>query len=92
LHLAHPVGEIRLRWLIALLIALRIALLIAIALLRVEGILAAGTHLRIGTDSLTTIGAAYHEHPHFRTRDIRRRPEGEFRSQHAGDHVQERRR
>jgi hypothetical protein len=76
LHLAHPVRQILLRWLVSLLIAL----LIPISLLRAEGILAAGTHLRVGTNGLTTIGAAYHEHPHFRTRDIRRRPEAEFRS------------
>jgi hypothetical protein len=64
-----------LRWLIAL--------LIPIALLRAQGILAARTDLRVGTNGLTTIRATYHEHPHFRTRGIRRRPEAEFRSQHA---------
>src|SRR5262249_1567305 len=78
LHLAHPVGKVRLCWLL-------IALRISIALLRGKRTLAARAHLRVGTDSFSAIGAAYHEHPHFRTRAIMRRPEGEFRSQHAGD-------
>jgi hypothetical protein len=68
LHLAHPVRKVRLCWLlIPLLIPLLISLRISIALLRGKRTLAARTYLRVGTDSFSTIGAAYHEHPHFRT-------------------------